>query len=280
MAHQGAHMRTIAVINRKGGCGKSTTAVNVAAALGELGHRALVIDLDPQGTASTWLGPGPTDDRELFDAFVGTRELADLAIHSRAPRVDLVPASSWLVTAERTLQLDLAMGTIRAVERLPEEWDIVLVDCPPALGYLGSAALCGCHEALLPTEPHALGIAGVDDALAEMERIRGTLNPGLVLTGIVVDRDRRTNHVRRVIAQLREEHGDDVLVHTLRDSIRVAEAAAAGLPVTSYVPDAAVSHDVRAVAADILDRDPDRNGHEDSHSGWRGVMERLVGAGA
>jgi chromosome partitioning protein len=87
-------MRTIAVINRKGGCGKSTTAVNVAAALGEVGRRALVIDLDPQGTASSWLGPGPTEDRDLFDAFVGTRELIDLAITSRAARVDLVPASS------------------------------------------------------------------------------------------------------------------------------------------------------------------------------------------
>ncbi|HEY7522846.1 MAG TPA: ParA family protein [Candidatus Limnocylindrales bacterium] len=274
-------MRTIAVINRKGGCGKSTTAVNVAAALGEVGRRALVIDLDPQGTASSWLGPGPTEDRDMFDAFVGTRELIDLAITSRAARVDLVPASSWLVTAEQTLQVDLALGAIRALERLPDEWDVVLVDCPPTLGYLGSAALCGCHEALLPTEPHALGLAGIADVLAEMDRIRGRLNPGLVLTGIVVDRASHTRHAREVINDLRTEHGDDVLLPTIRVSIRVAEAAAAGLPVTAYVPDAAVSHDVRAVAADVLRRDPD-NGHkqESSNGGWRGIMGRLVGAGA
>jgi chromosome partitioning protein len=273
-------MRTIAVINRKGGCGKSTTAVNVAAALGETGHRSLVIDLDPQGTASSWLGPGPTDDRDLFDAFVGTRELIDLAIPSRAARVDLVPASSWLVTAERTLQLDLALGAIRALERLPPEWDVVFVDCPPALGYLGSAALCGCHEALLPTEPHALAIAGIEDVLAEMQRIRGKLNPRLLLTGIVVDRATTTRHSRQVMDDLRRDHGEDVLQSTVRMSIRVAEAAAAGLPVTAYVPDAAVSHDVRAVAAEVVRRDPGEDDHAESAGGWRGLVGRLVGAGS
>ena len=136
-------MRTIAVINAKGGCGKSAIAVNVAAALGERGLRTLLVDLDPQGSASDWLGAGPTGERDLFDAFVGTRELATLAAPSRAPLVDLVAASSWLVTAERTLQVDLAIGAIRAMERLPEEWDVVLVDCPPTLGYLATAALCG-----------------------------------------------------------------------------------------------------------------------------------------
>ena len=112
-------MRTIAIINRKGGCGKTTTAVGLAAALGETGRRTLLIDLDPQGSASSWIGPGPTDGRELFEAFIGTQSLADLVEPSRAKGVDIVPASSWLVTAERTLQVDLALGTVRALERLP-----------------------------------------------------------------------------------------------------------------------------------------------------------------
>jgi chromosome partitioning protein len=275
-------MRTIAVINRKGGCGKSTTAVNVAAAVGEVGRRALVIDLDPQGTTSTWLGPGPTEERDLFDAFVGTRELGDLVVSSRAPRVDLLPASSWLVTAERTLQVDLAIGAIRAIEGLPSNWDLVLVDCPPALGYLGSAALCGCHEALLPTEPHATGLAGLVDVVEEMDRIRGKLNPGLVLTGIVIGRSNRTIHARAVTEQLHERYGDAVIDRSIRMSIRVPEAAAAGLPVTAFAPGAAVSDDIHAVAAEILRRDP---GHpeptdESPTRGWRGVMEKLVGTGA
>jgi chromosome partitioning protein len=274
-------VRTIAVINAKGGCGKSTTAVNVAAALGELGLRTLLIDLDPQGTASDWLGGGPTDERDLFDAFVGTREIADLARPSRAPLVDLIAASSWLVTAERTLQLDLALGAIRAMERLPRYWDYVIVDCPPTLGYLASAALCGAGEALLPTEAHGLGIAGVEAVLDEMDRIHVRLNPRLILIGIVVSRLSRTNHARDVVASLRARYGDRLFAATIRDSIRVPEAAVAGLPVTVNTPGAPVAADIRAVATELISRDPNRPTVPTGTSGgWRSLVDRLVGARA
>jgi len=274
-------MRTIAVINAKGGCGKSTIAVNVAAALGERGHRTLLIDLDPQGSASAWLGDGPTDERDLFDAFVGTREMAGLARSSRASLVDLIAASSWLVTAERTLQLDLAVGAIRAMERLPHEWDFVIVDCPPTLGYLASAALCSVGEALLPTEAHGLGLSGLDAVLDEIDRIQVRLNPRLVVTGIVVSRLSRTNHARETVAMLRSVHGEAVFEATIRDSIRVPEGAVAGLPVIANTPAASVAEDIRAVAAEVIQRDPngpvlDESGP--SSGGWRGLVERLVGA--
>jgi chromosome partitioning protein len=251
-------MRTIAVINRTGGCGKTTTTVSVAAALGESGRRVLILDLDPQGSASAWLGNGPTDRHELFDAFLGTRPLAELTEQTRARGVDIVPASSWLVTAERTLQVDLALGTIAALEHLPTAWDVVLVDCPPTLGYLASAALCGCNEALLPVQPHGLDASGVEPVLEEMARIRQKLNPRLVLTGIVVGRVSRTNHARDVMAWLKATRGGDVFGPTIRNSIRVPEAAMAGLPVTAFAPDAAVAGDIRAVAAELIRRDPDR----------------------
>lgn len=275
-------MRTIAIINRKGGCGKTTTAVSLAAALGESGWRTLVLDLDPQGSASSWLGAGPTDERELFEVFVGTQSLADLVGPTRAPGVDLVPASSWLVTAERTLQVDLALGAIRALERLPAEWDFVFVDCPPTLGYLATAALCGCREALLPIHSHALDAAGIDPVLEEMARIQRQLNPALILTGIILGRVTRTKHARGIAAQLRATYGRDVFEATIRDSIRVPESAAAGLPVTAHVPDAAVSSDIRAVAAELLVRDPDGQAVVPEElgraGGWRAVMDRLVGS--
>jgi chromosome partitioning protein len=274
-------VRTIAVINAKGGCGKSAIAVNVAAALGERGRRTLLVDLDPQGSASDWLGGGPSGERELFDAFVGTRDLASLAGPSRAPLVDLVAASSWLVTAERTLQVDLAMGAIRAMERLPEEWDFVLVDCPPTLGYLATAALCGVSEALLPTEAHGLGLSGVDAVLDELDRIHVRLNPGVAVTGIVISRLSRTNHARDSVANLRSVHGDLLFEATVRDSIRVPEAAAAGLPVILHTPAAPVAGDVRAVAAELIRRDPHgpaADPDETSRGGWRGLVGRLVGA--
>jgi chromosome partitioning protein len=273
-------MRTIAIVNRKGGCGKSTLAVGLAATLGELDYRVLLMDLDPQGSASSWLGAGPRDSRDLFEAFLGTRQLVDLVEPSRAPNVDLIAASSWLVTAERNLQVDLAIGAIRAFEWLPRQWDFVLIDCPPTLGYLASAALCGCHEALLPTEPHELDLSGIESVLDEMDRVRGRLNPGLRLTGIVVDRFTRTNHARDVLADLRAAHGDAILGTMIRDSVRVPEAAAAGLPVTSFAPNSPVAADIRAVAEEVLRRDPERPAMAAASGphGWRGLLDRLVGA--
>lgn len=275
-------MRTIAIINRKGGCGKTTATVGLAAALGESGRRTLILDLDPQGSASTWLGAGPNDERDLFETFLGTRSLADLAEPTRAFGVDLVPASSWLVTAERTLQVDLALGAIRALERLPAAWDFVLVDCPPTLGYLASAALTGCGEALLPVQPHGLDVLGIEPVLEEMARVQQQLNTALVLAGIVVGRASRTNHARQVIALLRATYGVDVFEQTIRDSIRVPEAAMAGLAVTEFVPDAAIAADIRAVAAELVRRDPDGQQLEPDEAartaGWRGMVGRLVGS--
>jgi chromosome partitioning protein len=275
-------MRTIAIINRKGGCGKTTATVNIAAALGESGRRTLLLDLDPQGSASSWLGAGPNDQRDLFEAFLGTRSLADLAEPTRAFGVDLVAASSWLVTAERTLQVDLALGAIRALERLPAAWDFVLVDCPPTLGYLASAALTGCREALVPVQPHGLDVWGIEPVMEEMDRVRQQLNTSLVLAGIVVGRVSRTNHAREVVASLRTTYGGDVFQQTIRDSIRVPEAATAGLAVTEFVPDAAIAADIRAVAAELVRRDPDEQDLDpveaERASGWRGMVGRLVGS--
>jgi chromosome partitioning protein len=275
-------MRTIAIINRKGGCGKTTATVNIAAALGESGRRTLLLDLDPQGSASSWLGAGPNDQRDLFETFLGTRSLADLAEPTRAFGVDLVPASSWLVTAERTLQVDLALGAIRALERLPAAWDFVLVDCPPTLGYLASAALTGCREALVPVQPHGLDTWGIEPVMEEMDRVRQQLNTALVLAGIVVGRASRTNHAREVVASLRATYGDDVFQQTIRDSIRVPEAAMAGLAVTEFISDAAIAADIRAVAAELVRRDPDDQDLDpveaERASGWRGMVGRLVGS--
>ena len=275
-------MRTIAIINRKGGCGKTTTTVGLAAALGDSGRRVLVIDLDPQGSASSWLGAGPTDRRELFEAFLGTQDLASLAMPTRAPGVEIVPASSWLVTAERSLQVDLALGAIRAIERLPDAWDFILVDCPPTLGYLASAALCACREALLPLQPHGLDASGIEPVMEEMSRIRRQLNPDLDLTGIVVGRVSRTNHARDLMTWLRTTYGGAVFDATVRDSIRVPESAMAGLPVTAYAPDSKVATDIRAVAAELVARDPAGEPvipiDIARSSGWRGVVGRLVGS--
>jgi chromosome partitioning protein len=135
---------------------------------------------------------------------------------------------------------------------------------------------------VLPLQSHGLDASGIEPVLEEMTRIRRQLNPALVMTGIVAGRVSRTNHARDVIAGLRETYDGDLFEATIRDSIRVPEAAAAGVPVTAYAPDTKVAADVRAVAGELVARDPDGTAADaddaDSQAGWRGLVGRLVGS--
>jgi chromosome partitioning protein len=134
-------LRTIAITNQKGGSGKTTTAVNLAAALTERDHRVLLLDLDPQASASAWLGLR-NGDRGLLDVFTDNVHLADLTRNSRIPNLDLIPSSTWLIGVDKALAADVGCETLLrlAFARLPHDWDYILVDCPPSLG--ASRSLC------------------------------------------------------------------------------------------------------------------------------------------
>ena len=206
-------MRTLAVINHKGGAGKTTTSVNLAAAIGETGARVLLIDLDPQGSASDWVG-AHDDSRGMFDVFVGSADFASLAQRTIVPGVDIVPASPWLVTAERTLMGDLAAAFVRAINKLPSNWDIVMADCPPSIAFLSVAALTAFREVLIPVETHAIALPGVASLVREMDQIRMGLNPGLGPPLILAGRVNRTVHSREVLEELRRTYGELVLEST------------------------------------------------------------------
>ena len=244
-------MRTLAVINHKGGAGKTTTSVNLAAAIGETGSRVLLIDLDPSASASEWIGVRD-DTRAMFDVFVGSVDFASLAQRTIVPGLDIVPASPWLVTAERTLMGDLAAAFVRAINRLPANWDIVVADCPPSIAYLSVAALTAFHEVLIPVETHAIALPGVASLVREMDQIRLGLNPALGAPRILAGRVNRTVHSREVLEELRRTYGDLVLTSTIRDSVRLAEAAGLRLPITLSAHDSRVANDFRAVAAEIM----------------------------
>jgi chromosome partitioning protein len=247
----GGGVRTLAVINHKGGAGKTTTSVNLAAAIGETGARVLLIDLDPQGSASQWIG-ARDDSRGMFDVFVGSVGFATLAQRTIVPGVDIVPSSPWLVTAERTLMGDLAAAFVRAINRLPPDWDVVIVDCPPSIAFLSVAALTAVREVLIPVETHAIALPGVASLVREMEQIRMGLNPALGAPRILAGRVNRTIHSRQVLDELQRTYGDLVLRSTIRDSVRLAEAAGLRLPITLSAHDSRVAHDFRAVAAELL----------------------------
>lgn len=250
-------MRTLAIANQKGGTGKTSVAVNLAAALGAAGHRVLVVDLDPQASASAWLGATPAG-RGLLDALTAdSASLAPLAVPTPAPAVDLVPSSLALARAERDLA-DQPGGeqTLRLLlEGLPERWDFLLLDCPPHLGRLTTSALVAARELLVPVEVSTLALAGLEALLATYRRIRRRLNPTLALAGVVVCRfDARTRISHEILDTLRRDLGDAVLATVLRERVRMREASSHALPIGLYDPGGDAAADFRDLAAEIVAR--------------------------
>ena len=250
-------MRTIAIAHHKGGTAKTTTTVNLAAALAESGHRVLVIDMDPQGSATAWLGVRDPE-YSVIDAIRGRKNLADLIYETTAPGVQLVPASPGLVVSERDDETNTALGFIRAMERLPPLWDFVFVDCPPSLGYLGIAPLTICQEVLVPVEAHVLALAGLSSLLETIGRARSVLNPRLRIAGVLACRVNRTSHSRMVVERLARRFPDSFMRSQIRENIRLAEAPSFHLPITAYDPQSSGAEDYRALAAEIAAPEPAR----------------------
>ena len=247
-------MRTIAVVNRKGGSGKTTTAVSLAAALAERGLPILLVDLDPQGSASDWLA-GRRNDRGPFDAFNGTRSLGAIAEKTGVPGLEIVRSSASLLTAERTLKGDMSLGVVRAVNGLRPDWAFVIIDCPPSLSYLSVGALMAVREVIIPVEAHSIALPGVAAVVREIGRIQSTFNPLLREPLIVACRVNRTIHARRVVDELDRVYGSRLARATIRDSIRLAEAEAARLPITGYAPETGACLDYRLLAQEVLERE-------------------------
>ena len=253
-------MRTVAVTNQKGGSGKTTTAVNVAAALAEAGQRVLLIDIDPQASASAWCGVTPEADpgRGLFDVFTGEKvNVSALAHVSDVHNLSVVPASPWLVNVEKAVAGDVGAETLlrRALARLPETWDWVFLDCPPSLGFLSLSALVACRDVLVPVEAHTMALAGLAALRQTIDRVRERLNPALAILAILACRvDTRTNLSRDVVARLREWGGPLMLDTVIRESVRLAEAPSFHQPITVYAPASSGADDYRAAARELLAR--------------------------
>jgi chromosome partitioning protein len=268
-------VRTIAVVNRKGGSGKTTTAVSLSAALAERGLPVLLIDLDPQASASIWLAQ-VADDRGLFDAFVGTRDLSALAIDTAVRGLQIVRSSPWLLTAERTLMGDIGVGVLRAVDRLRPNWAFVIIDCAPSLSYLSVGALMAVRETIIPVEAHAIALGGVAAVVHEVARLRSTLNPLMGDPLIVPCRVNRTVHAREVLAELDRTYRGLVARASIRESIRVAEAEAARMPITAFAPDSGATLDYRRLADELLGRagSAEPRPPRQVESRWRRVFTR------
>jgi len=246
--------RTIAVVNQKGGSGKTTTTVNLAAALGERGKKVLVVDLDPQASASLWLGIRD-GGQGLLDALTGNGNLADLVVNVHNGNVSIIPSSSWLVGAEKALAAEVGAETIlrKKLAALPDSWDYLLLDCPPSLGVLTVNALAAAQEVLVPVEAHVMALQGLAALLRTVDVVQDRLNPGLKVSGIVACRvDGRTRHALDVVEKIRERFGDLVFQTAIRENVRVAEAYSFAKPITDYDPRSAGAEDHRALASEVL----------------------------
>jgi chromosome partitioning protein len=251
--------RVIAVANQKGGVGKSTTAVNLGASLAEAGRTVLVVDLDPQGNASTGLGVD-RDRREVttYEVLLGSAGVAQAARPTEVDGLTVVPASIDLAGAEVELVGHLAReGRLAAaLEPVRPCHDFVLIDCPPSLGLLTVNALTAADEVLVPIQCEYYALEGLGQLLQNLRLVQEHVNPRLRLSGIVLTMfDPRTRLAEQVVAEVRGHFGSRVYEVIIPRSVRLAEAPGFGRPIVRYDPSSRGAEAYRRLAEEVLAAD-------------------------
>ncbi|MGH2674745.1 MAG: ParA family protein [Actinomycetota bacterium] len=249
----------VAVVNQKGGVGKSTTAVNLAAALAEMGLKILVVDLDPQGNASTGLGIDPGRRRVGTYQVISQGAPADSAVmETSVPGVWAIPSTIDLAGAEIELvgQISRENRLARAIEPLIQTYDFILLDCPPSLGLLTVNALSASDELIVPIQCEYYALEGLGQLLRNVRLIQQNLNPNLRLTGIVLTMyDSRTKLSEQVVAEVRRYFGPRVYDTIVPRTVRLSEAPGFGKPITEYDSSSKGAKAYRALAQEFLARE-------------------------
>jgi len=249
--------RIIAVANQKGGVGKSTTAVNLGAALAESGARVLVVDMDPQGNASTGMGISPqqreiTTYQVLAAGLPATRAIMETAVENLfaiTSTIDLAGAEIELVS-----QFSREMRLTRALEGVVETFDYVILDCPPSLGLLTVNSLAAADELIVPIQCEYYALEGLGQLLRNVRLVQQNLNPRLRLTGIVLTMyDSRTKLAEQVVAEVRKYFGGRVYDTLIPRSVRLSEAPGYGQPITTYDPSSKGAQAYLALAAEVAE---------------------------
>ena len=249
-------MRILAVANQKGGVGKTTTSVNLAASLAATKRKVLLIDADPQGNATTGSG---IDKRALkqsvYDILLGDKTAREVLLHSKNAGYDLIPANQELAGAEVEL-VNLTNRETRlkhALHELGDEYDFILIDCPPALNLLTINALCAADAVVIPLQCEYYALEGLSDLVQTVKRIRASLNPRLEIEGLLRTMfDTRNALATQVSNELRQHFGDKVYRTIIPRNVRLAEAPSHGVPAMVYDKESKGSQAYLALAGEIL----------------------------
>jgi len=232
--------QVIAIINQKGGVGKSTTAIDLSAALGERGKRVLVVDFDPQGNATSGFGVDKDSlSKDVYDALMNNVPLRDVLTDSPVDNVHVAPATIQLAGAEIELVSVMARESVLryVLDPVRDDFDYIFVDCPPSLGLLTVNALVAADSLLIPIQCEFYALEGLSKLLESMRMVKGRLNPSLDVFGVVMTMfDVRTTLSRQVVDEVRAYFGDKVFDSIIPRNVKLSEAPSHGLPINLYAP--------------------------------------------
>jgi chromosome partitioning protein len=251
--------RIIALCNQKGGVGKTTSTINLGAALAELGRRVLLVDFDPQGALSVGLGVAPHQlDRTAYNLLMDTKVgVEDVVLKTSVPGMDLLPSNIDLSAAEVQLVGEVAreQTLARVLGPAVADYDFILIDCQPSLGLLTVNALTAAHGVMIPLECEFFSLRGVALLIDTIDKVRERLNPNLRLEGILATMyDGRTLHGREVFARVLEAFGDKVYDTVISRTVRFPETTVAGEPITTWAPESVGAVAYRNLAKEVLAR--------------------------
>ena len=250
--------KVIAILNQKGGVGKSTTAIDLGAALGELGKQVLLIDLDPQGNTSSGLGIEKNRlDQCIYDVLLGEASLTDVIIPDVCEGLDVAPATINLAGAEVELVAEMARENRlkEATGAVRGRYDYVFIDCPPSLGLLTINALVAADKLLIPIQCEFYALEGVTKLLDSMKRVKTHLNPSLDIFGVLLTMyDGRTTLSKQVASEVRNFFAKRVFDVVIPRSVKISEAPSFGQPITQYDPTGKGAEAYRALAKEVISR--------------------------
>jgi chromosome partitioning protein len=251
--------RIIAMCNQKGGVGKTTSTINLGAALAEYGRRVLLVDFDPQGALSVGLGINPHDlERTVYNLLLDRSvDVRHVVRATPMDGVDLLPANIDLSAAEVQLVSEVAREQIlgRSLRSVSDEYDVILIDCQPSLGLLTVNALTAAHGVVIPLECEFFALRGVALLVETIEKVKDRLNPGLEIDGILATMfDPRTLHSREVVARVVEAFGDQVFHTVIGRTVKFPDASVAAEPITTYASSHSGAYAYRLLARELIAR--------------------------